>query len=113
MLGMTSGHRAERLDRQVHEIGTGSTVNVNIHKARCVAMDSRGKETKGVLEVANQNEAVGRLKEMGFFPTKVVEAAEKKEKGDAKGRPGPKGAAGGKKKGMEISRPPPASCRNR
>ena len=38
-----------------------------------VAMDSKGKETKGTLEVANQNEAVGRLKEMGFFPTKVVE----------------------------------------
>jgi type IV pilus assembly protein PilC len=38
-----------------------------------VAMDSRGKETKGTLEVANQNEAIGRIKEMGFFPTKVVE----------------------------------------
>src|SRR5436190_958262 len=42
-----------------------------------VAMDSRGKETKGTLDVANQNEAIGRLKEMGYFPTKVtqVEAA--------------------------------------
>ena len=38
-----------------------------------VAMDSRGKETKGTLEVANQNEAISRIKEMGFFPTKVVE----------------------------------------
>src|SRR5438094_660102 len=38
-----------------------------------VAMDSRGKETKGTLEVGTQNEAIGRLKEMGFFPTKVVE----------------------------------------
>jgi type IV pilus assembly protein PilC len=38
-----------------------------------VAMDSRGKETKGTLDVANQNEAIGRIKEMGFFPTKVVE----------------------------------------
>jgi len=53
-----------------------------------VAMDSRGKETKGTLEVANQNEAIGRIKEMGFFPTKVVEdkapaaaAATKKAKG--------------------------------
>src|SRR5262249_29112676 len=65
-----------------------------------VAMDSRGKETKGVLEVANQNEAIGRLKEMGFFPTKVVEATEKtKDKGDAKA----KAKAGGKKKGMDIN----------
>jgi len=39
-----------------------------------VAMDSHGKETKGIIEVANQNEAIGRIKDMGFFPTKVVEA---------------------------------------
>jgi len=61
-----------------------------------VAMDSRGKETKGTLEVANQNEAIGRIKEMGFFPTKVVED---------KGGPGGPAAAkkapvkGGKKGG--------------
>ncbi|MFM1769857.1 MAG: hypothetical protein RJA22_2386 [Verrucomicrobiota bacterium] len=60
-----------------------------------VAMDSRGKETKGTLEVASQNEAIGRLKEMGFFPTKVVEEkAKEKEKEKA-----PKAAAKGKKKG--------------
>src|SRR5881628_1728961 len=62
-----------------------------------VAMDSRGKETKGTLDVANQNEAIGRLKEMVFFPTKVVE--EKAAKPDAKtkaasGRPGQKKARG-------------------
>ena len=45
-----------------------------------VAMDSRGKETKGTLDVANQNEAIGRLKEMGFFPTKVVETDKTKDK---------------------------------
>src|SRR5947208_2226997 len=44
-----------------------------------VAMDSRGKETKGTLEVNTQNEAIGRLKEMGFFPTKVVEMDKTKE----------------------------------
>ena len=63
-----------------------------------VAMDSRGKETKGTLDVANQNEAIGRLKEMGFFPTKVVE--EKAAKPEAKtkaapGRPGQKKAPRG------------------
>jgi len=63
-----------------------------------VAMDSRGKEAKGTLEVANQNEAIGRLKEMGFFPTKVVETDKTKDKKtDAKGKPGAK--AGGKKGG--------------
>ena len=34
-----------------------------------VALDSRGKETKGTVEVASQNEAIGRVKELGLFPT--------------------------------------------
>src|SRR2546429_4364418 len=67
-------------------------------KFNYVAMDSRGKETKGTLEVGSQNEAIGRLKEMGYFPTKVVEADKVREKGD-KNRAPTKGAAGkGKKK---------------
>ena len=59
-----------------------------------VAMDSRGKETKGTLEVGNQNEAIGRLKEMGYFPTKVVQVDASKEKGTAKASrpPGAKAA---------------------
>ena len=39
-----------------------------------VALDSRGAETKGSIEVASQNEAISRVKEMGLFPTKIVEA---------------------------------------
>src|SRR6186997_7859 len=66
-------------------------------KFNYVAMDSRGKETKGTLDVANQNEAIGRLKEMNLFPTKVVEADKAKDKKGA-----PQGKAGGKggKKGV-------------
>jgi type IV pilus assembly protein PilC len=62
-----------------------------------VAMDSRGKETKGTLEVATQNEAIGRLKEMGFFPTKVEEVKKAKEKSDTKkaAKPGAKKKSGG------------------
>lgn len=62
-----------------------------------VAMDQKGKEQKGVIEVASQNEAIGRVKEMGLFPTKIVEVTATKEK---KGAP-KKGAAkgSGKKKG--------------
>src|SRR4029077_2843244 len=60
-------------------------------KFNYVAMDAHGKETKGTLEVASQNEAIGRVKEMGLFPTKIVEldkAKDKeKEKPDAKGKP--------------------------
>jgi type IV pilus assembly protein PilC len=72
-------------------------------KFNYVAMDSRGKETKGTLEVANQNEAISRLKEMGYFPTKVTEA--EKPKADKKGKPA--AASGGKKakKSFNISIP--------
>src|SRR6266496_5713269 len=69
-------------------------------KFNYVAMDSRGKETKGTLDVGNQNEAISRLKEMGYFPTKVVEADKTKDKPDKKSK-----AAGakGKKKGGGIN----------
>src|SRR3989442_1992975 len=53
-----------------------------------VAMDSHGKETKGTLDVGNQNEAIGRVKEMGLFPTRIVEVDKVREKPDQKGRPG-------------------------
>src|SRR5713101_9186584 len=51
-----------------------------------VAMDQHGKETKGTLEVASQNEAIGRVKEMGLFPTKIVEIEKLKEKPDKKAK---------------------------
>src|ERR1051326_1405440 len=69
-------------------------------KFNYVAMDSRGKETKGTLEVTNQNEAIGRLKEMGFFPTKVVEIDKSKDKTETKGK-APKAA--GKKGGFNAN----------
>ncbi len=66
-----------------------------------VAMDSRGKETKGTLEVANQNEAIARVKEMGFFPTKIIETDKAKEKGDKKAKP--TGKAAGKKAALNFN----------
>src|SRR6184192_3826285 len=68
-----------------------------------VAMDSRGKETKGTLEVTNQNEAIGRLKEMGFFPTKVVEVDKSKDKLDTKTKGKGAGKAAAKKGGGSIN----------
>jgi type IV pilus assembly protein PilC len=65
-----------------------------------VAMDQKGKEQKGTIEVASQNEAIGRVKEMGLFPTRIVEvdkARSKQEKKAASGAAKP--AAGKKKKG--------------
>ncbi|MEI6782831.1 MAG: type II secretion system F family protein, partial [Verrucomicrobiota bacterium] len=68
-------------------------------KYNYVAMDAHGKESKGTLEVASQNEAIGRVKEMGLYPTKVVEIDKAKEKGDKKAGSSPKAAAKKKSKG--------------
>jgi type IV pilus assembly protein PilC len=65
-----------------------------------VAMDAHGKESKGTLDVGSQNEAIGRVKEMGLFPTKIVEVDKAKEKGaDKKAAP----KAAGKKKGGGVN----------
>ena len=74
-------------------------------KFQYVAMDSRGKEQKGTLEVASQADAINRLKEMGYFPTKVVEAEKPKDKKDAKkgSSPAPAAGGGGKKKGVNFN----------
>src|SRR6266568_2251485 len=72
-------------------------------KFNYVAMDSRGKETKGTLDVGSQNEAISRLKEMGYFPTKVVEADKTKDKSDKKTKTAGAADAKGKKKGGGIN----------
>ncbi len=71
-------------------------------KFNYVAMDSRGKETKGTLECASQNEAITRVKEMQLFPTKIVEIDKVKEKPARKGVPVTK-TSGKKKKGGGIN----------
>ena len=59
-----------------------------------VALDSHGKETKGSIEVASQNEAIGRVKDMGLFPTKISRGGQ---------RPSPKRPA---KKGQTARQSP-------
>src|SRR3954447_18641396 len=76
-------------------------------KFNYVAMDAHGKESRGTLEVGSQNEAIGRVKEMGLFPTKIVELDKAKEK-DKVDKPGSKAAAGkpkgkGKKGGAALN----------
>jgi len=72
-------------------------------KFNYVAMDGRGKETKGTLEVASQNEAIGRVKEMGLFPTKIVEIDKSKDKAETKAAGGKPAAKSGKKKGGALN----------
>jgi type IV pilus assembly protein PilC len=67
-----------------------------------VAMDQHGKETKGTLEAASQNEAIGRIKEMQYFPTKIVEVDKAKEKAEKPGKAAAKPKAG-KKGGAALN----------
>ncbi|MCF7668688.1 MAG: type II secretion system F family protein [Verrucomicrobia bacterium] len=67
-------------------------------KFHYVAIDARRKETKGTLDVGSQSEAINRLKDMGLYPTKVVEADKTKEKAP-KGQKGGGKEKGGKKGG--------------
>src|SRR5882672_8891981 len=67
-----------------------------------VALDQKGAETKGSIEVANQNEAIGRVKEMGLYPTKIIEADKVQEKGAGKKGKAP-ARKGGKKGGGAMN----------
>lgn len=43
-------------------------------------MDSRGKETKGVLEADSEQDATAQLKDKGLYPTNISESGAKKKK---------------------------------
>lgn len=76
-------------------------------KFNYIALDKGGKETKGTIEAASQNEAIGRVKDMSLFPTKIIEAEKEEKAGAKKGakaKPTPSAAGKGKKKGaLEIN----------
>jgi type IV pilus assembly protein PilC len=75
-------------------------------KFNYVAMDARGNETKGTLEAAKQEEAVGRIRDMGFFPTKVVEDKGGGRSGDATAKkPAKKSGAKGGAMNFQINIP--------
>ena len=52
------------------------------------AMDSKGREVEGVLDVENESRAIATIKEKGLFPTQVADISGKRAPG---GRPGPAG----------------------
>src|ERR1700733_5000838 len=70
-----------------------------------VALDARGNETKGSIEVGSQNEAIGRVKEMGLFPTKITEADKEDKSGGKKSKAKPAAAKpkSGGKKGINLN----------
>ena len=57
------------------------------------AVDARGKQTTGALEASDQNDATAQIKQLGYFPTRIVEAAAERVS---------KGGAAGVKKGGRV-----------
>jgi type IV pilus assembly protein PilC len=51
-----------------------------------VALDSRGREAKGSLDGPAQNDVLQRLKEMGYYPTRVVQLHDDTAPGAARSR---------------------------
>lgn len=45
-----------------------------------VALDNKGKEINGELESENSTSAIGRIREMGYFPTNITEAEKDKSR---------------------------------
>jgi len=70
-----------------------------------IALDRAGNETKGSIEAGSQNEAIGRVKEMQLFPTKIVEAEKEKpaDKKAAKAKGKAPARPGAKKKGINLN----------
>ena len=46
-----------------------------------VALDAKGEESTGLLEASSTNEAIGQLRQAGYFPTNVYEEAKSKPDG--------------------------------
>jgi type IV pilus assembly protein PilC len=61
-----------------------------------VALDSRGQESTGLIEAGSSNEAIGQLRQAGYFPTNVYE--------EGKG-----GGRDGKTRGKKAKAPKPAA----
>ena len=70
-------------------------------KFNYVAMDTKGKEITGVLESDNTTSAIGRIREMGYFPTNVTEVGKEKKKSAGKAASAPTGAASAKPAGKK------------
>lgn len=62
------------------------------------AVDARGKTNSGVLDAVDQGEATTKIKQLGFFPTRIVETTGEK----ARGGTGPTLKKRGKRVGSKV-----------
>jgi type IV pilus assembly protein PilC len=72
-----------------------------------IALDARGQESTGLVEALSTNDAIGQLRQAGYFPTSVYEeghglAMEKKTRSRAKAAPVLPAARTEKKKGLVL-----------
>src|SRR5229473_6445473 len=58
--------------RNTHEVSPNIDVII-MPRYTYVALDSRGQESTGLVEAASTNEAIGQLRQAGYFPTNVYE----------------------------------------
>ena len=75
------------------------------------AMDNTGLEVKDTIEAASEQEAQSRIREKGFFVTKIAEKGKKKTKDDGKTKGGGKTAAADVKKKARLPGQLPARAR--
>src|SRR5436190_21170890 len=64
-------HTREKLDSSLET----AIIWLFMPRYNYVALDARGKEATGLLEAASSNEAIGQLRQAGYFPTSVYEEA--------------------------------------
>lgn len=64
-----------------------------------VVLDSRGQESAGVIEASNQTEAIGQLRQAGYFPKSINEETKASQK---PGKAAAKSAAPGEKKSFSL-----------
>jgi type IV pilus assembly protein PilC len=62
-----------------------------------IALDARGQESTGVIEASSSNDAVGQLRQAGYFPTSVVE--------EGKGKVAPKQSKAVAKQAKTVAAP--------
>lgn len=67
-----------------------------------VALDSRGQEATGVIEAGSQTEAIGQLRQSGYFPKTITEEGKGGPKIKTKAAPVTKGATAKKSGGISL-----------
>ena len=58
-----------------------------------VALDARGQESTGLVDAHSTNDAIGQLRQAGYFPTSVYEEGRRRRRAKKAAKRGAKAAA--------------------